>query len=257
MLDILYQDDVLIAINKPTGLLVHRSAVDRHETRFALQLLRDQIGQRVYPVHRLDKPTSGVLLFALDTNTARQLTALFTAGGVSKRYLAVVRGYTDETGCIDHPLVETFDRMTDRLARRDKEPQPAVTDYRRLATVELPVHVDRFPTSRYSLLAAMPRTGRKHQIRRHMKHIAHPVIGDTTYGKGIHNRLFAERFGYTRLLLHADRLALDHPLTGQKIVITAPLDAAFTAVIEQLGWLDALTGEEHAPYPIPTAGPGT
>lgn len=239
MLDILYRDDSLIAINKPAGLLVHRSAIDRHETRFALQLLRDQIGRRVYPVHRLDKPTSGVLLFALDAGTARRLTATFTAGEVSKRYLTVVRGYTPERATIDYPLREVPDRMTDRRARRDKEPQPAITDYRRLATVELPVRVDRYPTSRYSLIEALPRTGRKHQIRRHLKHIAHPIIGDTTYGKGQHNRLFAERFGCARLLLHAAQLSLPHPVDASALTLHAPPDAALRQLLWDLGWTQA------------------
>lgn len=236
MLEILYQDEVLVAVNKPAGLLIHRSEIDRHETRFALQLVRDRIGQRVYPVHRLDKPTSGTLLFALDAQTARRLTAAFSAREVTKRYIAVVRGYPDAQGTIDHPLREMLDKMTDRRARRDKEAVPAVTDYQTLATVELPVRVDRYPTSRYALIAAFPRTGRKHQIRRHLKHIAHPVIGDTTWGKGRHNRLFAERFGCTRLLLHAHTLSLRHPVSGQSLTISTPLDTEFGAVLEQLGW---------------------
>lgn len=238
MLEILFQDDYLVAVNKPAGLLVHRSAIDRHETRFALQLVRDQIGRRVYPVHRLDKPTSGVLLFALDVETARRLTAAFTAGEVSKRYLAVVRGHPDEQGTVDYPLLEPLDKMTDRRARQDKPAQPAITDYRRLATVELPVRVDRYPTSRYALIEAAPRTGRKHQIRRHMKHIFHPVIGDTTYGKARHNRLFTERFGSTRLLLHAQHLAFVHPASGQSLALSAPLDEIFGRVVRELGWDD-------------------
>lgn len=253
MLDILYQDATLVAINKPTGLLVHRSAIDRHETRFALQLLRDQIGQRVYPVHRLDKPTSGVLVFALDRETAAQLAAAFTTGEVHKLYIAVVRGYTAEEGTIDYPLRVEPDRMTDRDARQDKGPQTALTDYRRLAGVELPVRVDRYPSSRYSLIETAPRTGRKHQIRRHMKHIAHPIVGDTTYGKSRHNRLFLERFGSTRLLLHARSLAFHHPATVQALTITAPLDEAFGNVLKQLGWYEMI-GRGSTPHqPLPGA----
>ncbi len=240
MLEILFQDETLVAINKPAGLLVHRSAIDRRETRFALQLLRNQIGQRVYPLHRLDKPTSGVLLFALDVETARQLTTAFAAGEVSKRYLAVVRGHPDEQGIVDYPLCETLDKMTDRRARQDKPAQSAVTDYRRLATAELPVRVDRYPTSRYALIEAVPRTGRKHQIRRHMKHIAHPVIGDTTYGKARHNRLFAERFGNTRLLLHAQSLDFVHPVSRRMLTLSAPLDAMFAQIAQALGWGGAI-----------------
>ncbi len=233
-LEILYRDDDLIAINKPSGLLVHRSLIDKHETRFAIQLLRDQIGQRVYPMHRLDKPTSGVLLFALNQATARLLTQQFTDGLVQKEYLAVVRGYTDDAGHIDHPLKEQLDRIADAQADPNKEAQAAVTDYQRLATVELPFAVGRYATARYSLVRAWPRTGRKHQIRRHMKHIFHPIIGDTTHGDGRHNDFFRQQFDNQRLLLAARRMELTHPLTGLRLVITAGLDAPFAALVQSL-----------------------
>ncbi len=242
-LDILYRDEHLIAINKPAGLLVHRSAVDRHETRFALQLLRDQIGQRVYPLHRLDKPTSGVLLFALHPEAAARLTAAFTAGDVSKRYLAVVRGHTPEQAVIDYPLQEQLDRASDAQAQQNKPAQTAITEYQRLASAELPHPVGRYPSARYSLIAATPLTGRKHQIRRHMKHIFHPVIGDTTHGDGKHNAFFRERLHCHRLLLAAVKLAFTHPYSQQSITITAPAGTEFNAILEQLGWAE-LRGEE-------------
>lgn len=235
MLTILYRDEQLIAIDKPSGLLVHRSLIDKHETRFALQLLRDQIGRRVYPLHRLDKPTSGILMFALSEDTARRMGTVFETNAVEKTYLAVVRGYTDEAGHIDYPLREERDRMTDARADADKPAQPAVTDYRRLATLELPVSDDRHPTSRYSLLAVTPRTGRKHQIRRHMKHIFHPVVGDTTHGDGRHNRLFREHLHCSRLLLMACELRFTHPDSGVPIRIRAPLDAEFARIVELFG----------------------
>lgn len=236
MLDILYRDDRLIAIDKPSGLLVHRSLIDKHETRFALQLLRDQIGQQVYPLHRLDKPTSGVLLFALDTDAARGMGVLFEANAVHKNYLAVVRGFTQTEERIDYALRERPDRMTDVRARQDKPPQPAVTEYRRLATLELPVNDGRHPTSRYSLLSVRPCTGRKHQIRRHLKHIFHPIIGDTTHGDGRHNRRFRVQFQCRRLLLAANMLSFTHPYTETRIEIRAPLDAEYHRVIEAFGW---------------------
>ncbi len=235
-LDILYRDEHLVAINKPAGLLVHRSEIDRHETRFAIQLLRDQIGQRVYPVHRLDKPTSGVLLFALHPEANRQMTQAFMSGRVSKTYLAVVRGYTEESGHIDHPLSRRLDRIADRDAQQDKEAQSATTDYRRLATIELPYRVDRYPSSRYSLVELKPTTGRKHQLRRHMKQISHPIIGDTTYGKSRHNNLFTEQFGSRRLLLAATRLRCTHPETGQALTINSPLESNFSQLLTTLGW---------------------
>ncbi len=201
-------------------------------------MLRDQIGQRVYPVHRLDKPTSGVLLFALDRQTARQLGERFTLGKIAKTYLAVVRGITETEGLIDYPLTEDLDRMTDTRARRNKRPQPATTGYRRLAEAELPFAVGRYPTSRYSLIEAYPRNGRKHQIRRHLKHIFHPLIGDTKHGEGKHNRFFREQFGCHRLLLAATELSLVHPRSGEVLTLVAPLDATFTSLLEQMGWRD-------------------
>lgn len=241
-LAVLYRDAHLIAVDKPAGLLVHRSPIDRHETRFALQLVRDQIGQRVYPVHRLDKPTSGVLLLALHPEAAQLLTAAFTAGQVRKTYLAVVRGYTDEAGTIDHPLAD-MDPWHGRPGG-DAEPprKPAMTDYRRLAVAELPYAVDRYAASRYSLVEIAPRTGRQHQIRRHLKHIAHPIIGDTTHGKGRHNRLFKTLFGSERLLLAAVALGFRHPYGGQGITISAPLDPVMDGVLKQLGWAEAVSG---------------
>lgn len=233
-LEILYQDDHLVAINKPSGLLVHRSLIDKHETRFAIQLTRDQIGQVVYPVHRLDKPTSGVLLFALDSNTARLLTEQFTAHTVQKTYQALVRGYTPLNGTIDHPLREQLDQMTDSLVDQHKPAQSAITTYQRLHTFELPFAVDRYPTSRYSLVEVYPKTGRKHQIRRHFKHISHHLIGDTTHGNGKHNQFFREHFACHRLLLHSTRLALLHPHKQTPLVLQADLPADFTQLVQLL-----------------------
>lgn len=246
MLDILYRDELLIAIDKPAGLLVHRSLIDKQETRFAIQLLRDQIGRRVYPLHRLDKPTSGVLMFALSEDAARRMGRLFESDAVRKTYLAVVRGYTDEQGRIDYPLREEHDRMTDALADPDKPAQPAVTDYRRLATLDLPVTDGRHPTSRYSLLAVTPRTGRRHQIRRHMKHIFHPVVGDTTHGDGRHNRIFREHLHCSRLLLMACELHFTHPDSGTPVCIRAPLDAEFARIVELFGGERVLESLEDA-----------
>lgn len=237
MLDILYRDDFLVAINKPAGMLVHRSDIDRHETRFALQLLRDQIGQRVFPLHRLDKGTSGVLLFAFDAGSARHVGLQFERDKVRKRYLAVVRGWPPEAGVIDHPLSRRHDDYG-RKRSADTAPAalPAVTAYRRLATVELSEAVDRHPTSRYALVMLAPQSGRQHQLRRHLKHIAHPIIGDATWGKGSHNRFFQQRFGSRRLLLACTELALCHPRDGRAISIAAPPGDDFRKVAGALGW---------------------
>lgn len=235
-MDIIYQDAHYVAINKPAGLLVHRSAIDRHESRFALQLVRDQLGRRVYPVHRLDKPTSGVLLFALNPEAACRMTEQFAAGAVRKTYLAVVRGHTAPSGIIDYPLREELDSATDGRADPDKPAQPAISAYERLATTELAYPVGRYATARYSLLRVSPRTGRKHQIRRHLKHIAHPIIGDTTHGDGRHNLLWRAELNCDRLMLAATRLVFEHPFGGVETIIDADVGPAWRCVFDRLGW---------------------
>lgn len=236
VLEILYQDEYIVAINKPSNLLVHRSWIDKDETRFAIQILRDQIGQYVYPVHRLDKPTSGVLLFALNKEAARALSEQMQEGLFKKEYLAVVRGYTDEGAEIDYALKEVLDKMTDAKARADKEAQEAVTLYEKLAQVELPFAVGRYDTTRYSFLRLKPQTGRKHQLRRHMKHILHPIVGDTKYGRHEHNVFFRETYDCHRLLLHASKLSIVHPVSQEPLVFEAGLDEVFARVVQALNF---------------------
>ena len=226
----IYRDPWLLAVHKPAGLLVHRSPIDKHETEFALQYARAlNGGEHVYPVHRLDRPTSGVLLFARNPDTARTVGQAMMAGEVSKTYLAVVRGWTPESGTIDHPLK---DEPEDRRLHGTEQPvRDALTHYRRLATTEIPVKIERYPTSRYSLVELYPKTGRKHQLRRHMKHINHPIIGDANHGRGRHNRYFAERFGQGRLMLAATELVLTHPVTGEELILKAPPEQSFQDVL--------------------------
>lgn len=211
-LPIIYQDDYLVVIDKPSGLLVHRSRLASDAKVFAMQLLRDQLGQHVYPLHRLDRPTSGLLVFALDSDTARLVNEQWAERAVEKTYHAVVRGYVDDTGVIDYPLKEELDKIADKQARDDKEAQQAVTEYRCLKRIELPFKVSKkHDTSRYSLVELRPKTGRKHQLRRHMSHIRHPIIGDSRHGEGRHNRFFRDQFGCDRLLLAATQIRFQHP----------------------------------------------
>jgi len=235
-LEILYQDPYMVAVNKPSGLLVHRSPIDKHETEFALQILRDQIGQYVTPVHRLDKPTSGVLIFALNAEIAKILSEQFRANVIEKEYIAIVRGYTPEQDLIDHPLKQMLDTKEQKKVGITKEEQDAKTVYKRLATVELPYAVSRYPVARYSLVKLLPKSGRKHQLRRHMKHIFHPIVGDTKHGRGEHNKLFREKFDCYRLLLHAHRVTFLHPVTEEKLCIEASLDEMFQHLFQTFKW---------------------
>jgi tRNA pseudouridine65 synthase len=217
----LFEDEHLVAIDKPPGLLVHRTQLAAHEEVAALQLLRDQLGRPVWPVHRLDRGTSGVLLFALSAEVASRLGAMFEQGLMDKkRYLALVRGWpAEDAGVVDHPLA--------RDPEKPSAGQPllqAQTRWRLLRRLEWPVASDaRFATTRIALVEAEPLQGRRHQIRRHLKHIAHPILGDATHGKGPLNRAVAAHLGQQRLWLHAQRLAFVHPLTGAPLQIEAPL----------------------------------
>ncbi len=215
-LRVLHADDRLVAIDKPPGLLVHRSALDAHETRSAAELLRAQLGAPLWALHRLDKATSGVLAFALDARTARAYGAAFEAGRVRKRYLALARGWPAADGEIDHPLARDPEQASTGQPRLD-----AVTRWRRLRCFEWPFADGRHATSRYALVEAEPLTGRRHQIRRHFKHIAHPLVGDSTHGKGAHNRAVAAWLGASRLWLHACRLELPAVEGGEMLAIEA------------------------------------
>ena len=191
-----------------------------------MQTLRNRIGCWVYPIHRLDRATSGVLLFALDSEAARKACSLFEAREVEKRYLAVVRGYVPESGRIDYALRE----------QKDMDAAEAITDYICEATVELPFPVGRYATARYSLVRALPLTGRHHQIRRHFAHISHPVVGDTSYGDRAHNRFIRSTFGIGRLLLMATDLTFRHPFNGTQITIEAPIPKGVGNLLAKFGW---------------------
>ncbi|RIV23714.1 pseudouridylate synthase [Fibrisoma montanum] len=222
-LPILYQSADLVAINKPHGLLVHRSPIASDASEFAVQRLRDQLGQRVYPVHRLDRKTGGVLLFALNEAMNAAMQQQFADGQVAKTYQAIVRGYTPDEQVIDYPL-----------RRDDGVLQAAVTTLRTLRRTEIPLAFGKHATSRYSLVELTPTTGRMHQLRKHMAHILHPIIGDRPHGCNKQNKLFKERFAMDTMLLHAGRLHFQHPSTSETVTITAPLQPEFIRMLELL-----------------------
>jgi tRNA pseudouridine65 synthase len=222
---ILYEDDHLIAINKPNGILVHRTKISE-DTTFVLQLLRNQLGHRIYPIHRLDRGTSGVLVFGKTSEAAAAIAAQMRAGTVGKFYTAIIRGYVEEEALIDYAL-----KHPDRGVV-----QEAQTRYRRLAQVEMPYAISRYPTSRYSLVTIELLTGRRHQIRRHFAHLRHPVIGDHRYGDIKHNKFFKTQLGIPIMLLHAQKMVLQHPNSKDKLTIEAPLPEAFSKVEAILGF---------------------
>ncbi len=225
-LRVLHSDDDLVAVDKPAGVLVHPSALDAHESHTVLAQLQAQLGARLWTVHRLDKGTSGVMVFARHQAAARTLAAAFEAGLVRKRYLALVRGWPPESGEINYPLARDPE-----LPSAGQPRLPALTRYRRQHRFEWPLPDRGHATSRYALLAVEPVQGRRHQIRRHLKHISHPIVGDSTHGKGAHNRAVAAWLGVTRLWLHALQLEVPAVAGRGAVVIEAPPDARWQALL--------------------------
>lgn len=222
-LEIIYQDEYIVAINKPHGLLVHQSPIARDAEEFALQLLRDQLGRTVYPAHRLDRKTAGILLFSLDKETDRIMQQKFQNREVGKKYLALLRGYAPAEQTIDYPL-----------KKEDGTIQDAVTYFKTLKSFELPIPFGKHPSSRYSLVEAAPETGRMHQLRRHFAHIFHPIIGDRPHGCNKQNKFWLEHFQMNTMLLHASELTFNHPRTDQKIELKAAISSEFERVLANL-----------------------
>ncbi|HMP78849.1 MAG TPA: pseudouridine synthase, partial [Pirellulaceae bacterium] len=229
-LTVLYQDDYLVAVNKPPGLLVHRSDATPGNEPTLLRHLRDQIGRFLFPVHRLDRPTSGVMVYALSSEMAARMNKLFSQRRVVKTYRAIVRGWMDDQGVIDLPLREQLDFSMETYEQTSRSLQAARTCYRTLARYEMPWPMNGFPTSRYSMVQVHPETGRWHQIRRHLNHVAHPIIGDHRHGDHRHNELFAHHLGIHRMLLVAERLEFPHPHTSIWLTLTAPLGTSFPPI---------------------------
>ncbi|MEG0931693.1 pseudouridine synthase [Algoriella sp.] len=225
MLEILYQDEYIIAINKPSGLLVHKSFYARDAKIFAIQELRNQIGgQHVYPIHRLDRKTSGVLLFALDKEALKIMNDRFATREVEKKYLAILRGWSPDELTIDYDLTND-----------DGVKQNAITYFRRLQKAEIELEFNNHPTSRYSLVEAIPETGRMHQLRKHFKHILHPILGSRPHGCNKQNKLWLENFELKGMMLHAHQLVFNHPITNERITLNATINEEFEKVADILG----------------------
>ena len=228
MIEILYQDDALIAVNKPANLAVHRSKMVGNAEEFLIDLLREQVGDNVYLAHRLDRATSGMLLVARSKEVAAALGQQFMARSIHKQYLVVVRGWPEPSeAVIDYPLPGSRETGPRREAR---------TRYQKLAEIEVPIELGRYSHQRYALLLAEPESGRFRQIRKHLAHIHHPVIGDCQHGRGDHNRLYKQYFGCHRMLLHAWRVDFEHPVSGMSMRIEAPLDEPYTNLLARFEW---------------------
>ena len=222
-LEVLFEDETLIAVHKPNGLLVHRSKIADDAEEFALQILRDQIGQKVFPTHRLDRKTSGVLLFAKDEETNRLMQTQFMEQEISKTYKAIVRGWTDNEGTIDYALTNDSGKTQD-----------AITHYKTLQQSEINLPNGKFSTARFSLLELKPETGRMHQLRKHLAHIYHPIIGDRPHGCNKQNKLFLEHFSMIEMMLHAEKLSFRHPISGDVLLIHSEIQGEFKRMLSQL-----------------------
>lgn len=223
-LEIIYEDDHLIAINKPHGLLVHRSSIATNTDVYALQLLRDQVGYHVYPVHRLDRKTAGVLLFSKTAEFVSQIQARLQEDTSMKKYVAFVRGYFPEEITVDYPLTNDKGKT-----------QEAVTHFKCLKHFELDIPLGKHTTSRYSLIEAYPKTGRMHQIRKHLNHLRHPIIGDRPHGCNKQNKLFLEKWQLNIMLLHAQEMSFIHPVHHEKVIITANQSDEFKRILFLVG----------------------
>jgi tRNA pseudouridine65 synthase len=234
--EIVFEDGAILAVNKPAGLLVHRSKIAADEDDFLLDRLRTPERRDLFLIHRLDRATSGLVLLAKSRDIAGELGKQFMERSVTKRYLAVVRGWPDAEGTIDYALPDV----------RDNSPRkPAVTHWRTLGTTTVPIELGRYPEQRYALVEATPHTGRYRQIRKHFHHVSHHVVGDTSHGRGDHNRLWRIHFGMHRMLLHAWTLDFHHP-RGEAMSLRAGLDETFSAVLDRFGWRSLI---ESSPNP--------
>lgn len=224
-LSIFYQDENIVVIDKPPGFFVHRSSYDNTSSQIILPMLRNQIGQKVFPVHRLDRKTSGALVFALNPIAQRKYNQYFAEKMIKKEYLAIVRGYAEDEFVVDYSLT------TER-----GENQPARTVFKTISRVEIPIpSSDRYTSSRYSLLKAFPETGRQHQIRRHLAHVRNPIVGDRPYGCSKQNRFFLSQWQTSRMFLHAWKLELPGLTHEHPIFIEVPPDPEFVTMLGILG----------------------
>ena len=224
-LEVLYQDEFIVAVNKPHGLLVHKTKISEEKDLFALQVLRDQLGKYLYPIHRLDRKTSGILLFAFDTESAKAFQETLQAESTSKQYVAIVRGYFPEKTNVDYALTNDKGKT-----------QEAQTNFECLSQTEIELPNGKFNTSRYSLIKSFPNTGRMHQIRKHLNHLRYPIIGDRPHGCNKQNKILLAKFGLTEMMLHSRRLEFIHPFNKEHGCIEADFNSSFCKMAQDLNF---------------------
>lgn len=229
---IVFEDDYLLCVNKPNNVLVHHAKLSRNvaDEESLLQLILNQTGLKVYPIHRLDRKTSGIILLAKQKEYVSKFQELFTNNEIHKTYYGVVRGFSPDTKIIDSPV-------KGRDAKVHKE---ALTHLKTLANITLDIPVKPYDSSRYSLVELSPKTGRMHQLRIHANKISHPLIGDSKYGDKNHNTMFIESFGWKNMFLHAGKLEFTHPFSSEKMIIKAPFSKDWIALFEEFKWMNPL-----------------
>lgn len=226
-IEIVFEDDYIVAVNKPNNFLVHQSHYARNiKEPTLLEFLEQQLGFPLYPVHRLDRKTSGIILLAKQKEFVAPFQELFNQNEIHKTYYAIVRGFSPAVGVIDTPV-----KNDDTGVYKD-----ALTNYKTISSVELDIPVTPYEKSRYSLLKLMPETGRMHQLRKHMNKINHPIVGDYKYGDRFHNRMFETEFNCNYLFLHAYQIEFTHPLTHQKMCLTAEFPLDWLLIFNVFNW---------------------
>lgn len=231
-IDVLWESEDLIAVNKPSGLLVHKTKMDAGETQFLLQFLRDQVGYHVFPLHRLDKATSGVCLFAKKAEAVKPMQDIWNTDSVKKEYRCLVRGWFPEKHIEDSPL-EEIKKEKERTKESQGEKKKAISIFKPKVSWEVPVAIGKFPKTRYQLVDVEILTGRRHQIRRHACRQHHPIIGDSTYGDGKHNLYFREELGFQGLMLSSNKIQFREPSSNKWVEISAYEDSRFVALAEK------------------------
>lgn len=226
-IDIIYEDEYFVAINKPNNFLVHQSHYARNIIEpTLLDVLKIQLTYPLYPLHRLDRKTSGMLLLLKNKQYVSQFQKLFTTNNITKTYFAIVRGFSNPSGKIDSPV-----KNDDTSIYKN-----ALTHYKTINTIELNIPVYPYEKSRYSLMKLAPETGRMHQLRKHLNKISHPIVGDYKYGDRFHNRMFEDNFNCNYLFLHASNIAFVHPITKQSILLKAKFPADWNKIFSTFNW---------------------